>query len=113
MSSPRASREEGAPLLSPVEAESDEPQPVPAPPQTKSKPWIFLTALIFVVITIVDVGAFLAVPPKTRVYEANICVRFYASTDPSKIQPDGTVPEALCKVDQVQQSMAMVGSFAV
>lgn len=103
-SSPRRSMEEGAPLL------SREPSPAPLPPvqSTKNKPWIVLVFLVFVLVTIVDVGAFLAEPPKTRVFEANLCLRYYEEYDPSKIEKDGSVPEALCKIDQVQQKLAMI-----
>ncbi|KAF2676502.1 MFS general substrate transporter [Lentithecium fluviatile CBS 122367] len=106
MTSPRTSREEGSPLLSPVDAEFSELPPAPTP--KKRRPWIFLVGLVFLLIAVIDVGAFLAEPPKTRVYESNICIRHYQEVDPSKIQEDGTVPEALCKVDAVQQTMAMI-----
>lgn len=106
MATPRASREEDAPLLSPIDAEFSKLPPASIP--KKKKPWILLVVLVFLLVAIVDVGAFLSEPPKTRVYESNICVRHYQTIDPSKIQEDGTVPEALCKVDEVQQTMAMM-----
>ncbi|KAL1596410.1 hypothetical protein SLS60_009056 [Paraconiothyrium brasiliense] len=107
--SARGSLEEGAPLLSAMEPASREPSPAPLPEHsTKKKPWKVLVFLIFVLITIVDVGAFLAEPPKTRVFEANICARWYEENDPSKLGKDGAVPEALCKIDEVQQKLAMI-----
>ncbi|KAJ4299665.1 hypothetical protein N0V90_004911 [Kalmusia sp. IMI 367209] len=109
MASPRESIEEGAPLLSATGPASREMSPAPLPPlQKKKKPWIVLVILAFLLITIIDVGAFLAEPPKTRVFEANICLRYYQTNDPSKIGYNGTVPEALCKIDDVQQQMAMI-----
>lgn len=108
-SSARGSLEEGAPLLSALENPSRDPSPAPpAVPGTSKKPWVWLVFLAFMLVTIVDVGAFLAEPPKTRVFEANICLRYYAENDPSKIGDDGYVPEALCKVDEVQQKLAMI-----
>ena len=74
----------------------------------KSKPWVLLCFLIFFLIAIIDVGAFLAEAPKTRVYEASICLQYYQKHDPSKIGRNGAVPEALCKEDAIQQQMAMI-----
>jgi hypothetical protein len=115
MPSPRTSTEAGAPLLSPADTGFDGLPAAPTPkPKPKHKPnWILLVALIVLCITVLDVGGFLAEPPKTRVFESNLCVRHYGAVDPSKIQADGTVPEALCKVDEVQQPMAMVRSLGM
>lgn len=111
-SSPRGSvdEEEGAPLLSPGPSESSVSLPLPPPEKRKKKkkPWILLCILVFLLVAIIDVGAFLAEAPKTRVYEANICLHYYQRVDPSKILPDGTVDEELCKVDEVQRKMAMI-----
>lgn len=105
--SPRESAEEAAPLIYPVDTEAS-----PSLPGTtelkKDKPWVLLCVLIFFLLAIVDVGAFLAEPPKTRVYEASICLRHYEEVDPSKIGPNGSVPEELCKEDVIQQRMAMI-----
>ncbi|KAF2439771.1 hypothetical protein P171DRAFT_476218 [Karstenula rhodostoma CBS 690.94] len=108
--SARSSLEEGAPLLSATADTSREPSPAPlaVPGTEKKKPWVWLVFLAFVFVTIVDVGAFLAEPPKTRVFEANLCLRYYKDNDPSKIGDDGYVPEALCKIDEVQQKLAMI-----
>jgi hypothetical protein len=102
----RGSLEEGAPLLSPVESDTTSSQPEPV--KKKKKPWIILVVLVFLLVAIVDVGAFLAEAPKTRVYEANICLHYYKQHDPSKIGRDGTVPEELCKEDAIQQKMANI-----
>jgi len=108
--SPRGSFEEGAPLL--VDPESTTPRPSsPAPlakKEQQSKPWVLLVVLVYLFIAIVDVGAFLAEPPKTRIFEATLCLRYYEENDPSKIGSDGSVPEGLCKVDEVQQKLAMI-----
>lgn len=74
----------------------------------KKKPWISMLVLAFALVAIIDMGAFLAEAPRTRVYEANICLRHYRENDLSVIGADGTIPEKLCKVDAVQQKMAMV-----
>lgn len=106
--SPRGSVEEGAPLLfPPIDAEDRATIPE-SPVKKKSKPWILLCVLIFLLIAIVDVGAFLAEAPKTRVYEASICLSYYKEHNPSKIGSNGAVPEELCKEDAIQQRMAMI-----
>lgn len=105
--SPRGSFEEEAPLLSPTAFDAHAANP-PQPPKKKKKPWLLLVILVFLLMAIVDMGAFMAEPPKTRVFEANLCVRYYEEKDPSKIRADGTVDETLCKVNEVQQKMAMI-----
>jgi hypothetical protein len=98
------SREEGAPLLSLVGVAA----PLPRVQRKTDKPWVLLVGLACVLIAIIDMGAFLADAPRTRVYEANICLAHYRDLDPAAIGPDGTVPEKLCKVDAVQQRLAAI-----
>jgi MFS family permease len=76
--------------------------------QENKKPWVLMVALAFALVAIIDMGAFLAEAPRTRVYEANLCLRYYRESDPSVISADGTISEKLCKVDAVQQKMAMI-----
>ena len=38
--------------------------------------------------------------------ELRLCQEHYAANDPSVIQPDGTIPEMLCKVKDVQRGLA-------
>ncbi|KAF2868247.1 major facilitator superfamily domain-containing protein [Massariosphaeria phaeospora] len=102
---PRGAWEEGAPLISPTLSES--PFAPPLVPK-KKKPWIVLIGVIYLLVAIIDVGAYLAEAPKTRVFEANLCIRYYETHDPSKIGPDGTVAEHLCKEDEIQQKLAMI-----
>jgi hypothetical protein len=99
--SPRGSTDEGEALLSATES-AYHSLPVP----TKKKPWILLVGLIFLLVTIIDVGAYLAEPPQTRIFEANLCLRYYREHDASVILGDGSIPEKLCKVDVVQQRLA-------
>jgi MFS family permease len=101
---PRGSVEEGASLLSP----SDSTFALPPAPATKKKPWVLLVVLAVGLIAIVDVGAFLADPPRIRMFEANLCLSYYRQHDASAIGPDGTIPEQLCKIDPVQQKLAMI-----
>lgn len=96
---------EHAPLLSPTESTFSQDTPTP---RKKSKPWVVLVVLCLLLIAIVDMGAFLAEPPKTRIFEANICLSYYKQHDASAIGDDGNVPEKLCKIDEVQQKLAMI-----
>ncbi|KAF3035648.1 hypothetical protein E8E12_000603 [Didymella heteroderae] len=94
--SPRqSSDEEGLPFLH---------QPAPR----KTKPWVVMVILAFALVAIIDLGAFLGEAPRTRVFEANICLGYYRQIDPSVIGEHGTIVEKLCKVDAVQQKMAMI-----
>lgn len=102
--SPRESMEEEEPLLSPIDASAA--HSLSSLP--KNKPWILLVVLAFAMVSIVDVGAFLSEAPKTRVFEANLCLSYYQEHDPSMITHDGTVPEDLCKGDAIQQKLAMI-----
>ena len=113
--SPRHSRDEAATLLAhddaaPASHLPSPPSPLPSttPDKEKKKPWVFVVGLILVLVAIIDIGYFLADAPKTRVYEANICLHYFEENDPSKIGPDGTVPEAECKIDVIQQKLAMI-----
>lgn len=105
-STPRESVEAGAPLLSPVASVRSSSLPLSVPP--KNKPWLLLVALVFAAVAVIDVGANLAEPPKTRVFEASLCLTYYRRADPSAIGSNGDVPEGLCKVDEVQQKLAMI-----
>ncbi|USP74907.1 hypothetical protein yc1106_02181 [Curvularia clavata] len=75
---------------------------------TEEKPWLFLVCLLFSIIALIDVGAYLADAPQTRLFEANLCYKYYLQEDPSVIRGDGTIPEELCKVDVVQQGLASI-----
>lgn len=77
-------------------------------PRVQKKPWVSLVVLALLLVTIIDVGAFLAEPPKTRIYETNVCLAYYREHDTSAIGADGRIPEQLCKIDEVQQKLAMI-----
>jgi hypothetical protein len=95
---------EGDSLLSPTPSH-DDPRLAPRP---KKPWWVQLVGLALLLISIVDVGAFLAEAPRVRVFEANICLAWYSEHDASAIGADGSVPEKLCKIDAVQQRLAMI-----
>lgn len=105
--SARTSIDAREPLYS--SSESSESLPLRSPTKIpQKKPWVLFCVLGLLLIAIVDVGAFLAEPPRTRIFEANICLSYYRQHDPSVIGTDGTIPEKDCKIDAVQQKMAMI-----
>ncbi|RMZ69647.1 Major facilitator superfamily domain general substrate transporter [Pyrenophora seminiperda CCB06] len=87
-------------LLPPFEAASA------PPPAGHKKPWVLFAVLICSTIAVVDTGFYLANPPQTRIFEANLCLKHYRETDPSVIPAHGMIAEKLCKVDIVQQRLA-------
>ncbi|KAI1676176.1 MFS general substrate transporter [Pyrenophora tritici-repentis] len=100
--SPRKSTEEEEPLLPPIET------PDALQPTIGEKSWLLLVCLIFALIAFIDIGAYLADPPQTRIFEANLCYKYYLEQDPLVIGGDGTILEELCKVDIVQQRLASI-----
>jgi len=44
--------------------------------------------------------------PLNRVIELRYCKEYYQQHDPSVIGPDGSVPEKLCKINEVQKKLA-------
>lgn len=103
--SPRSSSEEEGLGFSPPGSINGE---LPEQSSPKKKPWITLVVLALALVAIVDMGAYLGDPPRTRVYESNLCLIHYREHDPSVIGADGTIEESLCKVDEVQQKLAMI-----
>jgi hypothetical protein len=57
-------------------------------------------------IFVVDVPGFMGEAVRIRMYELSICREYYGRADPSLIQPDGNVPEELCKITPVQSELA-------
>ena len=46
--------------------------------------------------------------PLNRVIERRLCDEHYAKHDPSVVGLDGSIPEKMCKVDEVQRQLAML-----
>lgn len=93
---------DGETLLPPLE-----PTYSPSPVAPK-KPWVLFAVTICAMLAVIDMGIFLANPPQTRIFEANLCLKYYRETDPSMIPTDGIIPEKLCKGDVVQQRLASI-----
>lgn len=46
--------------------------------------------------------------PLNRAVERRLCREYYDTHDPAAIDPDGSIDEGLCKVNEVQQGLAWV-----
>jgi hypothetical protein len=44
--------------------------------------------------------------PLNRVIEKRLCDEHYTQHDPSALGPDGSIPEELCKIDEIQKQLA-------
>jgi hypothetical protein len=55
---------------------------------------------------IVDVSFMMMIAPMARLTELGICRRHFLIADPSVIDPDGSIPEILCKIKPVQETLA-------
>lgn len=60
-------------------------------------------------VLLVNLAASLYQLPLNRVVERRLCLEFYNQHDPSKIRPDGSIEESLCKaVNSVQQGLGRI-----
>lgn len=73
-----------------------------------SWPWVYVVMLCIGVAVTVDIGDYLFLAPKVRLFESVICTHFYQRENPSLVGSDGSVPENFCKVDAVQDEVAMI-----
>ncbi|OHE95015.1 major facilitator superfamily transporter [Colletotrichum orchidophilum] len=63
---------------------------------------------LLALVLLVNLAASLYQLPLSRVIERRLCREYYAVTDPSVIDRDGSVAEGLCKIDHVQQGLAWI-----
>lgn len=63
---------------------------------------------LIVLLILVHLSAVLYTLPLNRVIELRLCQTYYALHGPSAIAPDGSVDEALCKIDAVQKQLAWI-----
>jgi hypothetical protein len=61
---------------------------------------------LVLLLVLVHLSAVLYTLPLNRVIELRLCQEHYGTHDPSFIQPDGSIPEKLCKIDDVQRRLA-------
>ncbi|KAM0189046.1 hypothetical protein ACHAPI_010316 [Fusarium lateritium] len=46
--------------------------------------------------------------PSNRLIERRLCIDYYRRTDPSQIQPDGSLDEKLCKIREIQKDLGRI-----
>ncbi|KAG7283956.1 hypothetical protein NEMBOFW57_010314 [Staphylotrichum longicolle] len=76
-------------------------QHAPTAPRRAIRPLLLLVALVNLAWSLYQL-------PVSRVLESRLCREHYAAHDPSALPPDGSVPEELCKVDEVQQRLGRI-----
>jgi len=70
--------------------------------------YLKVVLLVAIFVLLVDIPDFMRVAPKTRLFELGLCRDYYLTHDPSVIDSDGNIAEKLCKVDSVQEDLAML-----
>jgi hypothetical protein len=102
--------EESEPLLASSEARDIAAKSPPQPShQTRCTwPWIYVVIGCITLAIVSEIGEYLYTAPRVRLFESVSCSRYYLQHDPSLVNPDGSVPEALCKIDPVQNEVASV-----
>jgi hypothetical protein len=71
-------------------------------------PWVYVVALCIAIAIIADIGEYLFLAPQVRLFESVICTDYYLREDHSLVGRDGSVLEKFCKVDPVQDKVAMI-----
>ncbi|KAJ5773794.1 Major facilitator superfamily domain general substrate transporter [Penicillium paradoxum] len=72
-----------------------------------------LKLIMFAMILAVEVGFAFLEGPMVRIMESIACRQYFLDVDPTKIGADGQVPEAMCKVGEVQAELAAVKGYHV
>ncbi|CAI7655258.1 unnamed protein product [Penicillium glandicola] len=72
-----------------------------------------LKAILFAMILAVEIGYAFLEGPMVRIMESIACRQYFLDMDPTKIGADGQVPEAMCKIGEVQAELAAVKGYHV
>ncbi|KAK6072651.1 short-chain dehydrogenase reductase sdr [Seiridium cupressi] len=103
--------EEARPLLAPpVETwDGSHKTPITSSHRTRCTwPWVYVVIGCILLAVVNDVGEYLYTAPRIRLFESVACARYYLQYDPSVVDPDGSVPERLCKINPVQDETASI-----
>jgi len=57
------------------------------------------------------IAVFLSIAPQLRLIESIICLKYYKANNPGVIDGNGNIPEEYCKVDSVQEELAILNGF--
>lgn len=69
---------------------------------------LYTLGIVMVLVFIFNFSASLMGASTLRIYESIICHSYYKTNDPSRIGDGGMVDERLCKVDTVQEELALL-----
>lgn len=101
--------DETRPLLSSSTTTRDTANNTAATPIHRSRcswPWTHVVGLVLCIAVFADIGESMFLAPRMRLYESVICSEYFSQSNPSLIEPDGTIPEKICKVTPVQEQLA-------
>jgi hypothetical protein len=70
--------------------------------------WIRIVGLCVAIAIFFDIGDYLILAPRVRLYESITCTQHYLIYDPSILDQDGSIPEQLCKIDVIQDKVAKI-----
>jgi hypothetical protein len=99
MNSENRSPREHDPLLAPIRRTASSP----TKDQTTKTVLCSLVTVAFISMSYAFIEA-----PIYRLYESVICKRYYREHEPSVISPAGRIPEERCKMDSIQQELAVL-----
>lgn len=109
VSAAQANIHEVTPLLPASDATHGDPSDKPLQPRTRCTwPWKRVVALCAALVIAANIADYLQKAPRIRLYESVICSNHWLNVDPSVVGADGSVPEALCKVDLIQDKLAKI-----
>jgi hypothetical protein len=68
--------------------------------------------ILIVVLFGIESGAHMIPGPMTRIIESIACRKYLAVHDPSRVPSSGQVPEALCKIPEVQTTVTIIRGYS-
>lgn len=67
--------------------------------------------LLFMVLAGLDFSMYMINLSLTRVYESNACYAYYSITEPGRFDGPSLIPESKCKIDPVQEELALIRGY--
>ncbi|EPE26904.1 MFS general substrate transporter [Glarea lozoyensis ATCC 20868] len=90
---------------------------LPESPKSPAKwDWKTITFLCIVLCITFDIGDYLIQAPRLRLYESIICDEYYSTHNislPQTVPTGGPIPEQHCKLDEIQDELAMIQGWQV
>ena len=83
-----------------------------SPPRKTRRLRVFALTVIMSVTAMLVLAASIGAAPELRLFESIICHDYYKVADPRWIDGNGFVEEKYCKVDKVQEQLALLLGWA-